>query len=242
MHRSLCVAISAILSFASVGTAQDISIDLGPTIQLSLGGDLGGGGQPLTFMQVAPGLPTEPQALVSIQQVIDDLQLVESQRGELQARTQQAREKFQHRHEELKKKFGKKAEKSPEEFQQEENKLNEALKKELEEIVDSVLLPFQRSRLQQISAQAKLKAGGSDALNSDEFANALKLTDEQKKKLAESAGEFQKKLMEEIRELRQQRQREEIEKVLTREQQQKLDEFLGVELAREKSKDEQDNR
>jgi hypothetical protein len=236
MNRSLCIALSAILSFAKLGASQDFSLDLGPTIQLSVGGELSGGGQPLTFMQVAPGLPTEPQALVGVQQVIEDLQLVESQRDEIQERTQLTHEKFQRRHEELRKKFGKKAEESPEEFQQAVNKLNEALKKELEEIVDSILLPFQRSRLQQISAQAKLRASGSDALSSVEFAEALKLTDEQKKKLADSAGEFRKELMEEIRELRQKRQREEIEKVLTKNQRKKLDELLGDELTKAKPK------
>ena len=94
-------------------------------------------------------------------------------------------------------------------------------------------LSRQRTRLQQISAQAKLTAVGSSSL--DEFSKELNLTDEQKKKLAEAADDFEQKFREEIRELRHKRQRELLEGVLTKDQQKKLDEMLGDKLADEKS-------
>ena len=129
--------------------------------------------------------------------------------------------------------YGEKAQESPE-FAKESEKINAVQKKDLSEIVDSVLLPFQRTRLQQITAQAKLNAIGASGV--DEFAKELDLTEEQKKKLADSSEEFEQKLCAEIKELRHKRQREHLESVLTKDQEKKLDEILGEALAEDKPK------
>jgi hypothetical protein len=240
MKRILCLAVATTLVCTSAGLAQDdeMAVPLEGTfnLQLSMGTGIDGGGEVLTFMQVDSGLPINPQDLVNVPRVIQDLQLVDSQIAEIRQRSQSVIAEFQRRREALDKKYGDRQEEVPEEYAREVSKIDEAQRKELEEIVKSVLLPFQRERLQQISAQARLRADGSNALASDEFAEALGLTEEQKKELAEAAEGFEQKLLAEYRELRKKRQREIIEKVLTPPQQRKLDELLGEELVRDQAK------
>ncbi len=236
MSRLLLLSVATVFSFVCLVSAQDVDISGlgggGISLQFSLGSEAADGiSQAMVFTQVDPGLPTEPQALVRIPRVIDNLQLIDSQLVEIKERSQQTVKKYQRRRDDLDSRYDEKARQSPE-FAQNTNKINEAQKKELMEIVDSVLLPFQRTRLQQISAQAKLNANGSGGL--DEFARELDLTEEQKKKLAESAADFEKRLREEIKALRRKRQREHLNSVLTKEQEKKLDEMLGDELAEEK--------
>ena len=243
MRRFLTISISAALAWIGPVVAQDAEIGLGGAsiqFQLSVGSETADGISPvLTFAQVDPGLPSEPQALVRMPRVIDDLQLIDSQLAEIRERTEQTVKKYHRRREDLASKYGEKANES-EEFVKDTNRLNEAQKKELMEIVESVLLPFQRTRLKQISTQAKLNAVGSSAL--DEFAKELDLTEEQTKKLTDSADDFERKLREEIRELRRKRQRELLESVLTKEQEKKLDEMLGEDLPDEKPKSPEDKK
>ncbi len=235
MGRFLSIIVAAGLAWIGSAVAQDAELQMvgiGMQFQLSVGSETADGILPvMTFLQVDTGLPTEPQALVRVPRVIDNLQLIDSQLAEIRERTQQAVKKYQRRRDDLSTRYGAKVQESPE-FAKETNKINEAQKKELVEIVEFVLLPFQRTRLKQISAQAKLNAVGSSAL--DEFAEELDMTEEQKKKLADSAADFERKLREEIKELRRKRQRELLESVLTKEQEKKLDELLGEELAEEK--------
>ncbi len=238
MRRFLSLATVATFAWmGSVVACQDAEIGLGGAgiqLQFALGTDtVDGLTQAMVFTQVDPGLPIEPQALVRIPRVIDNLQLIDSQLVEIKERSQQTVKKYQRRRDELATRYGEKAQESPE-FAQETEKISEAQKKDLIQIVDSVLLPFQRTRLQQITAQAKLNANGSGGL--DEFAKELNLTEEQKKELADSAEEFQQKLRAEIKELRHKRQREHLESVLTKEQEKKLDELLGDDLPEEKPK------
>lgn len=66
---------------------------------------------------------------------------------------------------------------------------NEPVMKEIREKINEVLLPDQRDRLKELAIQAQ----GTGALNTPEVAEALKITDEQKKKLETIREESGKK-------------------------------------------------
>lgn len=236
--RRIFLLVCTALIFDLPGAAQEpseIGGETGFQVELVIGPDTPDGVAPVMRLITAdPGLPTEPQALVQVPRVIDDLQLIDSQLAEIRERSEQTIQKYQKRREDLTRRFGEAGQQSPE-FTAEMKKINEAQKKALVEIVESVLLPLQRERLKQISAQAKLNA--RDANVFDAFAAELDLSESQKKQLADSAKDFEKELREEIRELRQKRQRERLESILTDAQEKKLDELLGDDLPRSAEKD-----
>lgn len=160
-------------------------------------------------------LPIYPESILEHPRVGVDLQLVDSQRDEFRELTKLANEKFQGRNKELSIKYSKGLFDSPQAYMKELSKLEETKRKDIKEIVETVLLPFQRDRLQQLTVQARLQASGSVALSSAEFANTFNLTDNQKKRLAEKQQEMERGLRTEIRELRKKRQQEVVESVLT---------------------------
>jgi len=215
-------------------------------ITLQLTGESEGGtfsfggpdGAPLVLAPVPGYLPTAPDQLLKLPRVESDLQLLPEQKEELQAKLQKLREKFQAKRNELSKEI------TPESSQRQREQVNEGLgeleqelREEIKQAIDDVLLPFQKQRLDQIVAQSKLNNDGSAALVSTEFAELLKLTDEQKKELEKKQKELQKKLQEEIRDLRKKRQRELVEAVLTKEQLTRLKKLIGDDLAPEEKRE-----
>ncbi len=98
---------------------------------------------------------------------------------------------------------------------------------EAQKKVDEVLLPHQRERLKQIQVQTQLRfRGTADALSSKELTDALGLTEDQKKALADKAKEVQKDVDAKVEKVRQEG-REQILSVLTTEQQEKFKKLMG---------------
>jgi hypothetical protein len=104
-----------------------------------------------------------------------------------------------------------------------------AIREQTEKRLDRVLSSRQLKRLKQIQVQLQMRNRGAGALASDALAEALDLSDDQKKELAEKQKEAQKKLQEEIQRLREQYREEVVEDVLTRSQVRKLKDLIGDE-------------
>jgi Spy/CpxP family protein refolding chaperone len=102
----------------------------------------------------------------------------------------------------------------------------ESLNADLEKRLKKVLLPHQFDRLKQIDLQSRLQQRGAAALTTGELAEALNLTEEQRKKLEQRAEEVQQELREQIRQL-QIEARNKIFDVLTTEQRAKLESMMG---------------
>jgi Spy/CpxP family protein refolding chaperone len=97
--------------------------------------------------------------------------------------------------------------------------------------VEQVLLPQQRERIKQLLVQQQLRyLGVQGALSSGKLAETLKVTAEQKEKLAEKARDAQLKLQEAIEKARQEAQSE-VLSVLSPEQQAQLKEMMGPTFA-----------
>ena len=96
--------------------------------------------------------------------------------------------------------------------------------------INGVLLPHQQQRLQQLSYHVEMQnRPGGEAIFQGRIADELELTEEQRAKLEERAGEIEQELEEKIAELKK-KAREDLLKGLTSEQRKKLDEMLGEEF------------
>jgi Spy/CpxP family protein refolding chaperone len=96
--------------------------------------------------------------------------------------------------------------------------------------VDDILLDHQKTRLKQLRVQMQMRRGGvAGGLASEELANELGITEEQKKRLAEVREEVEKETQEKMRKIREEA-REKILGVLTPQQRQKLEEMTGEEF------------
>ncbi len=234
--RLFCVVLWVSLAWFSVASfGQDFEIAMPMNLTFTMGD---GSGQPITLMAVPGMMSPEPDNLVSTPRVANDLQLVDSQRQDLKNELARIKEKFQPRIDAVMKRL--KPEASAEEQKdahKELEKLGAEKNAEIRETIDRILFPFQRQRLVQIAAQARLNNNGAGAFDADEFAKELKLTDEQKKELAKAQEAMGKKLQDEYRRLRIKLQREAVESVLTKSQREKLAEMLGDDLAEEKPND-----
>jgi hypothetical protein len=207
-------------------------------IQMSSGGggdlaNFGGlDGVPLVLAPVPGYMPVEADRLVSMPRVASDLQLLPDQQQSLQSGLKAIRDRFAPRREALHKQLSDaKTDGQRQEISDALGKLEQELRDEVKSAIDDVLLPFQKKRLDQIVAQSKLNNDSRNALQSEEFAKLLNLTDDQKKELDKKQEEMRAKLQEEIRELRLKRQREVLEAALTKDQQEKLKELIGNDLA-----------
>ena len=89
-----------------------------------------------------------------------------------------------------------------------------------------ILLPAQIRRLEQVSAQMRLRGSVAYGLRG-ELAEKLGLSDQQQKLLQEKAAEKNRELYKKYAELRAQMQQELLEEVLTDKQQKQLDEMIG---------------
>jgi hypothetical protein len=108
-----------------------------------------------------------------------------------------------------------------------------ALGEETEKKVQDILLPHQLKRIKQIALQMQLQSAGygaASAFSSDQLAEELKITDEQKTQLQEKQKEVMKEMQEKTQAFYKQLQEESREKVLgvlTPAQRKKLEEMLG---------------
>jgi Spy/CpxP family protein refolding chaperone len=110
-------------------------------------------------------------------------------------------------------------------FEEMRGKMQERAKS-LQAEVDTVLLPHQKERLQQIRTQMQFQRGAAGALESQELAEKLGLTDAQKTRLAEVRAEVEKELQEKMAEIRKQAE-EKILGVLTPAQQEQVKKMRG---------------
>ena len=101
---------------------------------------------------------------------------------------------------------------------------------EIQEQINGILLPHQQERFAQIRIQMRMQ-GGTRGLASEELRDALGLTDEQIQKLREVSEERNRKLAEEMRQLREQARKEVLEQVLSAAQLQKLETMIGEPFA-----------
>ena len=108
------------------------------------------------------------------------------------------------------------------EIRQQSEKITSSAQKKIEE----VLLPPQLERLKQIEVQSRMRFGAEQALTNGPLAEELKITDEQKEKLAKKQEEVQAALQEKIAKLRQEAQ-EELFSVLDPSQQDELKKKIG---------------
>ena len=101
------------------------------------------------------------------------------------------------------------------------------LRDEQHEQMKGLLLPHQIDRLRQVALQTHMKqTGAANAISGDAVAEALKLTDDQKKKLKDKATELKKKLAEDIKKL-QEDSKNELLGILTLDQRKTLEEMTG---------------
>jgi hypothetical protein len=102
-----------------------------------------------------------------------------------------------------------------------------ALRQQAAEEIERSILPFQFRRLKQVAYHVQMsRRGVAEVLTTDPLAAELKLTDEQKEKLRETAEEVEKELAEEIAKLRA-KAKEKLFAELNEDQQKKLSEILG---------------
>jgi len=118
----------------------------------------------------------------------------------------------------------------PEERRERMEKMREQWRQqqaELSKEVEGVLLRHQLERLKQIQLQMQVQRGGTaGALSSDQVAELLGITEQQKEKLREVRAEVEKEMREKIEEIREEA-RQKLLQVLTPEQRAKLEKALG---------------
>ncbi len=231
MFRLTSIIIMVLFWAPTILPAQEFTIQLQGAFSSASGDIVGMEGMPLMLAPVPGYMPTATDQLINMPRVATDLQLLPEQKEALKTELQTIRDKYKGRREAIAK--GLSTELPQNEREQIEKRLAELereLRAEIKAAIEEVLLPFQKQRLDQIVAQSKLNNDSQSALQSDEFAILLNLTDAQKKDLEKRQKEMQQKLQDEIRELRLKRQREVIEAVLDKDQLKKLKDLLGNDL------------
>ena len=99
-----------------------------------------------------------------------------------------------------------------------------------------MLLPHQIKRLKQVALHNRMnEMGTADALTSGSLADALELTDEQKKLLKEKSKEIEERVKAEVAKIRADA-KDELYKVLDAKQQAKLRELVGDHFEKESPK------
>jgi len=105
--------------------------------------------------------------------------------------------------------------------------LMESLKAQQREKMESMLLPHQVARLQQVALQSHMKqAGSAGALASKQVAEALGISEDQVKKLKERSKEINAKLAKDMEELKE-KAKDELLNELTPDQRKKLKDMTG---------------
>jgi Spy/CpxP family protein refolding chaperone len=213
-----CVALAVVLASAAANGQPGGSPLRGPGGPGGFGGPGGpfGGGGVL--------------GLVMRDEVQQELQLVDEQRGKVESLTADARERIGT---EMREMFSQLRDLGDEERRARGDEIRarmETLNKELEGDLQKVLLPHQFDRLKQIDLQSRIQQRGAGALTSGDLADALSLTDDQREKLEARAAEVQQELRDKIAQL-QLEARNKMLDVLTPEQRAKLDSMMGAAFA-----------
>ncbi len=102
-----------------------------------------------------------------------------------------------------------------------------ALSEKANEKINEILLPHQIKRLSQIRVQAQIRSRGANGLLDDDLFGSLRLTEEQKAKLAEKNREAQRDLQEQIRKLTERSRNNVLKSVLKPDQLEKLEKLTG---------------
>ena len=162
--------------------------------------------------------------LLQSDKVREDLELVDDQVNELQSLRDQI---YQEMRESWSGMRGLSREERREKFAEIRSDM-EARRGEIEEQIKDVLLPHQQKRLEQLSmqSQARQKGGTIEFAASDQLAEKLNLTDEQKEKLKKAAEAAKKELEEKIKKLREKAEQK-VLAVLTSEQREQYKDLMG---------------
>jgi Spy/CpxP family protein refolding chaperone len=181
------------------------------------GGDRGFGG----------GFFSDPLMLLGNERVQQELALVDDQLEELREVQDEAREVMQEVFRDM---DWQSLRDLPEEerrakFAEMQSQVEDRLKG-VRERVNSVLLPHQQKRLEQLAFQTQSRRGPGGGLQTDSIADKLGLSEEQKTKLREAAEKAQANMEEKMQKLRQEME-DEILSVLTAEQRAQYKELMG---------------
>lgn len=180
----------------------------------------------------SPFMPRDTLGIASSPQFMEELGILDDQREQLvglnrtiaKARNEMIRSMHVKQKEHMAKSKGKSEAFNPGEYIREQE---EQFKTQIKEGVGEILLPHQMKRLEELEVQMKIKSGGARAVAGDFIANALDLTDEQRKELREKEREAQRELNKKIAKLREEARESVLEEVLTDEQQEKLAQLTG---------------
>jgi Spy/CpxP family protein refolding chaperone len=112
-------------------------------------------------------------------------------------------------------------------FQELQGKMTEAREASAKK-VNEVLLPHQKTRLDQLVVQSSMRFGGlGGALSREDIAKTLNITDEQKTKLREATEKANKDAEEKIAKIREEARKQVIADVLTSEQRAQFEKMVG---------------
>ena len=181
-----------------------------------------GGGQQIFASSVSGGFfgGASPEYLLRMKQIQDELTLEAEQIKKITAVVKD----IQARRQEVYKGAADIAPEKRREFYAEMNTVHQEL---LEEQIGQILLPKQKSRLEQIQYQMQMKSGGAYAFQNPKLAEALGITPEQLKELREKNLAANRELALEYQRMRKESQEQILGEVLTKEQQKKIAALTG---------------
>jgi hypothetical protein len=190
-------------------------------IQIMGAADFGAGGGTFMISPSFAGAGADPWSIVNMPQIQDELDLVDSQKQQLQ---------------DLQKEFSEQMSKNMQSFtkdgfSKEHAKAMRDVIAEMQETMKSkmgdILLPHQMDRLNQVSVQMEMKnRGDAKALMGKRIAEALGIDDEQKKRIEDRSKEIEQKLKAKIEKLKEEA-REELMGELSSTQRKKLKDLMG---------------
>lgn len=164
--------------------------------------------------------------LLMSEQVQGEIELLDDQKAELEAMRDELRDEMRDRFRDMFSGMRDMSREEREERMVEVREEMEEIRENIESRVKGVLMPHQFDRLRQIELQQQMQRGGGAALTGGRLAEALDLTDAQKKEMQRKAAEAQAELEKKIQQLRLEA-RESVLEVLTSDQRAKFDELVG---------------
>lgn len=167
-----------------------------------------------------PQMPADEMGMLSMEQFQKELDLVPQQREKLDALRKEIGER-------RKQALGDLRSLDPQKIGPKVKEVESTLVKEIKERINDILLPHQLDRLKQLRVQMQIRNRGLSAFQGGDLADAIKLTEDQKAKLAEKQAQAQKELREKIEELRAQLQQDVLKDILTPEQREALKQMTG---------------
>ena len=181
-----------------------------------------GGGQQLITSSVSGGFfgGASPEYLLRMKQIQDELVL---EAGQIEKITAAVKD-IQTRRQEVYKGVTDIAPEKRREFYAEMNTVHQEL---LAEKIGQILLPKQKSRLEQIQYQIQMKSGGAYAFQNPKLAEALGMTPEQLKELQQKNLAANRELALEYQRMRKESQEKILGEVLTKEQKKKIEALTG---------------